>query len=77
MVIMYGCLFFFWIFYEEVLHISFFSGRPLIYALLTTPSILNYKSSNFFGESNISSLIKIIEKITKIYNIKYVYYKNI
>ena len=33
--------------------------------------------SNSFVESNISSLIKIIEKITKIYNIKYVYYENI
>ena len=48
------------------------------YMMLSTSSVPNYKS---FQESwrvkSFQSLTKIIERNTKIYNIKYVYYKTI
>ena len=44
----------------------------------TTPSIPNYKSfQEFWRVKPFESLTKIIERNTKIYDIKYVYYKNI
>jgi len=45
--------------------------RPLLLNYINTPSIPNYKTILFFLKShNISSLTKIIERNTKIYDIK-------
>jgi hypothetical protein len=46
--------------------------------VVLTPSVPNYKViPTFLQSQSISSLTKIIERITKIYDTKYVYYENI
>jgi ABC-type xylose transport system substrate-binding protein len=44
---------------------------------VNTPSVSNYVVSIFLESQNILSLTKIIEKITKTYDIKLVSYENI
>jgi hypothetical protein len=52
------------------------SVHSTVAKLLLPPfQIINYFKN--LRESNILSLIKIIEKIIKNYNIKYIYYENI
>ena len=57
---------------------TFMSQLPAVSLLGTTPSVPNYKSFQKIWRVKLSqSLIKIIERNIKIYNIKYVYYENI
>ena len=55
----------------------FFKINLFIYFYTSTPSIANCKSSQESWSKAFSRLTKIIEKTTKICNVKWVYYENI